>query len=63
MIDVTVDDKRVLVEVDMRSYHLTDQHTIIDFLMDLIEHVKYSGETVSLYKAIGHQKVILKDWH
>lgn len=63
MLDVTVDDKTNCVEVDGRKYYISNQQNILDFVSHLIEQVKYSGESVVLYKAIGHQKALIKDWH
>lgn len=68
MIDITVRDDKV-IQVEMKCYYsdysrpINNQAEMIEMLKDVIEKVKYSGETISLWKIEGSNKVFIKDWH
>ncbi len=63
MIDITVDDKENKIEVDMAVYHFRNQADMIVLLSQLIYKIKFSGETISIYRAEGDMKRLIEVYH
>jgi hypothetical protein len=62
MIDITVDNNEIYVE--NKLYHsFNDKENLVIALVDLIDKVKYSGESISLWKIFKDEKFFVKDWH
>lgn len=61
MIYITVGNNEISVEGKL--YHsFNEKDNLTEALRDIIERVKYSGETISLWKAQGDKKIFIEEW-
>jgi len=61
MIDITVDNNEVYVEYQV--YHsFNDTTNLTNMITDIINKAKYSGESITLWKAEGKKKRLLEQW-
>ena len=60
MIDITVDVDRKVVSIDMREYSIEQP---IALIREVIDAIKYSGESISLFRVEGDYKYLVKEWH
>ena len=62
MIDITVDDTKRIVEIDMKEFPLVNQDDILKLIKKVIEDTKFSGESISLWQAVGTEKILINVW-
>jgi hypothetical protein len=64
MIDITVSDDAgyVVVEIEHKSYPVSNIKPLLEMIEDLLDKIKYSGESITLWKAEGPFKNLIKDW-
>lgn len=67
MIDITIWD--MTVKVEMKRHYMdydkmeSNVNGLEQALLDIIERVKYSGETISLWRIKDGEKHFVKEWH
>lgn len=67
MIDISIGDDAT-VSVEMTKYYFdysrnkNNQIELLKMIVDIIDRVKYSGETISVHKLEGDYKYFVKEW-